>query len=479
MVTLETIEQQLRAGQINALRFAWADQHGILRGKTVIGDAALSALKTGVSITSTLIAKDTSGRTVFPVFAASGNGFGIPALKGAADVLMVPDASTYRQLPWADKTGWVLCDLVYSGSQADDSKNHGEPVPFCTRHLLRTALDKAIARGWIFNVGIEVELHIFRRLSNDWDDSEAASPGVPGRAPEVALLNPGYQYLAEQRFDLMETALAPLRTQLLALGLPIRTMEVEFGPSQCEITLDVLPGLAAADAFVLLRSAVKQICQRLGFHATFMCRPRIDHVMSSGWHLHQSLANADTQRNCFIPTALDGTNPLAPVGMQYLAGLIAHAQAATVFAVPTINGYKRFRPNSLAPDRVLWGRDNRAAMLRVLGQVGDKASRIENRVGEPAANPYLYLSSQLLAGLDGVSNAMVAPPSADAPYETPAATLPNDLHAALRALDSSRLYRDAYGEGFVDYFITLKRAELARYEQEVSAWEQREYFEFF
>ena len=198
-------------------------------------------------------------------------------------------------------------------------------------------------------------------------------------APAIALLNPGYQYLAEQRFDLMETAMAPLRAQLLALGLPIRTMEVEFGPSQCEITLDVLPGLAAADAFVLLRSAVKQICQRLGFHATFMCRPRIDHVMSSGWHLHQSLADAQTQRNGFIPNAADGTNPLSPVGMQYLAGLMAHAQAATVFAVPTINGYKRFRPNSLAPDRVLWGRDNRAAMLRVLGQIDDKASRIENR----------------------------------------------------------------------------------------------------
>ena len=473
-ITLETIAQQLRAGQINALRFAWADQHGILRGKTVTGDAAISALKTGVSITSTLIAKDTSGRTVFPVFAAGGNGFGIPALKGAADVLMVPDASTYRQLPWADKTGWVLCDLVHS-----DAQSAGAPVPFCTRYLLRKTLDKAAARSLIFNVGIEVELHIFRRLNNDWGSSEAASPGVPGRAPAVALLNPGYQYLAEQRFDLMETALAPLRTQLLALGLPIRTMEVEFGPSQCEITLDVLPALAAADAFVLLRSAVKQICHRLGFHATFMCRPRIEHVMSSGWHLHQSLADAQTGRNRFTPTASDGANPLSPIGMQYLAGLITHAQAATVFAVPTINGYKRFRPNSLAPDRVLWGRDNRAAMLRVLGQIDDKASRIENRVGEPAANPYLYLSSQLMAGLNGLDNAMIAPPSADAPYETPAATLPTDLHLALKALDTSVLYRKGFGDDFVDYFIALKRAELARYEQEISAWEQREYFEFF
>ena len=472
--TLDTIADQLRSGQINALRFAWADQHGVLRGKTVIGDAALSALKAGVSITSTLIAKDTSGRTVFPVFAAGGNGFGIAALKGAADVLMKPDASTYRQLTWADKTGWVLCDLVHS-----DLQDEGKPVAFCTRHLLREALNRAAQLGFGFNVGIEVELHLFRRISTDWRATEAASPGVPGRAPNVALLNPGYQYLSEQRFDLMESALAPLRAQLLALGLPIRTMEVEFGPSQCEITLDVLPGLEAADTFVFLRSAIKQICQRMGFHATFMCRPKIEHLMSSGWHLHQSLVDSQTQRNVFVPSAVDEANPLSAVGMQYLAGLLTHAQAATVFAVPTINGYKRFRPNSLAPDRVSWGRDNRAAMLRVLGKVGDPASRIENRVGEPAANPYLYLASQLLAGLDGIAHQAVAPASADAPYETPAELLPRDMASALTALDASTMYRKAFSDDFIAYFIALKRAELARYEQEVSDWEQREYFEFY
>src|SRR5258708_9882578 len=104
---------------------------------------------------------------------------------------------------------------------------------------------------------------------------------------------------------------------------------------------------------------------------------------------------------------------LSPVGCGYRAGLLAHARAATVFTTPTINGYKRYRSYSLAPDRAIWGRDNRGAMIRLLGGSGDSATRLENRVGEPAANPYLSMSSPILAGLDGVDRALDPGPSAD------------------------------------------------------------------
>jgi glutamine synthetase len=84
-----------------------------------------------------------------------------------------------------------------------------------------------------------------------------------------------------------------------------------------------------------------------------------------------------------------------------------------VFCTPTVNGFGRFRPNALAPQSVLWGRDNRGAMLRVVGECGDAATRIENRIGEPAANPYLYLASQIHAGLDGMARQLKAPPATD------------------------------------------------------------------
>src|SRR5262245_63338360 len=109
-------------------------------------------------------------------------------------------------------------------------------------------------------------------------------------------------------------------------------------------------------------------------------------------------------------------------------GLLAHARATAAFTTPTINGYKRYRPYSLAPDRAIWARDNRGVMVRVIGQPGSPATRLENRVGEPAANPYLYVASQIYSGLDGIARRLDPVPSADTPYETHATLLPNNLN---------------------------------------------------
>jgi glutamine synthetase len=228
---------------------------------------------------------------------------------------------------------------------------------------------------------------------------------------------------------------------------------------------------------VLFRSAVKQVCRRHGYHASFMCRPKLPNIFSSGWHLHQSLRDRATGANAFIPES--EAEPLSPVGRRFLAGLLHNARASAVFATPTINGYRRYRPYTLAPDRVAWGRDNRGAMLRVLGGPGDPATRIENRIGEPAANPYLYMASQVALGLDGIDRGLDPGPSADTPYEADAPALPRSLGEALDALHRNEPLRAAFGAGFIDYFIHIKRAELARFEQDVSDWEHREYFDLF
>jgi glutamine synthetase len=128
---------------------------------------------------------------------------------------------------------------------------------------------------------------------------------------------------------------------------------------------------------------------------------------------------------------------------------------------------------------VLWARDNRGAMLRVLGGVGDPASRIENRVGEPAANPYLYFASQVYSGLDGMARKLDPGPSADAPYESKAEALPATLSEALAALRADDYLNQCLGRGFVDYFCRIKESEIARFNLEVTEWEHREYFEMF
>jgi glutamine synthetase len=193
--------------------------------------------------------------------------------------------------------------------------------------------------------------------------------------------------------------------------------------------------------------------------------------------------------NLFTPQKADAV--LSADGQSYLAGLLHYAVPGTVFASPTVNGYRRFRPNSLAPDRAGWAHDNRGAMIRALGGLGDAATRLENRVGEPSANPYLYILSQVVAGRAGLEAGMAPPPQDDAPYTAQRPMLPKSLPEALDAFEKEPLFRRELGDIFVDYFVALKRTEAARYQLALEAsgvagagedpteWEQNEYFDFF
>ena len=407
---------------------------------------------------SSLLLKDTSHRTVFAAF-TPGGGVGIAEFQGAGDVLMVADPSTFRVLPWVPDTGWVLCDLKLPD---------GKPVPYDTRGILKAAVEKLKPHELV--CGLEVEFHVFKITSENLKPSDAGQPGSP---PEVALLTTGYQLLTEHRYDQIDPVVALLRDALSRMGLPLRSFEVEFGPSQLEFTLSPLPALQAADAMVLLRSAVKQVARRHGYHATFMCRPKLPNVMSSGWHLHQSLRSS--QKNLFV----DEERDLSETGRHWLAGLLGHARGACAFSTPTINGYKRYRPYSLAPDRIVWGKEDRGALLRVVGGPGNPATRIENRIGEPAANPYLYIASQIWSGLDGLARRPALPPAVDTPYEAKAPLLPRSLGEALGALREDKALRAGFSDTFVDYWCRIKEAEIARFQLEVSEWEQREYFDLF
>jgi glutamine synthetase len=463
------VERIIKKEKLEVVRFSFADQHGVLRGKTLLASEATSAMRSGVTMTTTLLAKDTAHRTVYPVF-TPGGGFAMEEMQGGGDFVMVADPATFRILPWANKTGWLLCDIYFT---------NGTAVPFSARARCRDALNTLAKGGFNFLAGLEVEFHLFKienpRLA-------AADATWPPEAPEVSLLTQGYQYLTESRYDMLDPALEILRRGIEQLGLPLRSVESELGPSQCEFTFRPQTGLASADTMVLFRSAAKQIARRHGMLASFMCRPALPNVMSSGWHLHQSLLEARSGRNAF---AFDHADALSTVGRYYLGGLLAHARAAAAFTTPTINGYKRYRAYSLAPDRAIWGRDNRGVMIRVLGQPGDPATHLENRVGEPAANPYLYVASQIYSGLDGIARRLDPGPSADTPYEAAAALLPKNLGEALTALRADETLRAGFGRGFIDYYTHIKAAEIERFQKEaadrpdVTPWEQKEYLDLF
>ena len=268
------VEKAIKRKGLELVRFAFCDQHGTLRGKTLVAAEAVRALHSGVTMTSSLLAKDTSHRTVFPVFSA-GAGLDLPAMQGVGNIVMVPDPATFRVLPWAEKTGWMLCDIVFGD---------GAPVPLSTRARYRDALARLARLDFDYVAGLEVEFHLFRI-----EDARLAPASLtyPAEPPAVSHTTQGYQYLTEARFDQVEPIMEVLRQTCAALDLPLVSMEVEFGPSQYELTFAPQAGMAAADAMVLFRGALKQVARRHGFLASLMCRPGFPHVLASGWHLHQ------------------------------------------------------------------------------------------------------------------------------------------------------------------------------------------------
>jgi glutamine synthetase len=459
---------------LELVRFAWCDLHGVLRGKTLVASAAERALREGVGLVSTLMLKDSSDRTAFKVFEPGGTA-SLPGFGFANNLMLLADPESFRQLPWTPGTGWLRAQPWFQD---------GTPVELDTRRVLQRALQRLAQAGFTMKCGLEVEFHIYK-LQDAQPGLDPMQAAWPGPAPAVSLVHPGYNLLAEGWFDLAEEPLRIVQRTAQALGLPLTSLEVELGPSQVEAVFEATDALTAADNMVLFRNAVKMALRRAGYHATFMCRPPFPNIMSSGWHLHQSLLDARSGRNAFLREApqpgTDATHAahtLSESGEHYLAGLLQHARAMTVFCTPTANGFGRFRPNALAPQSVLWGRDNRGAMLRVIGGCGDPATRIENRIGEPAANPYLYFASQIHAGLDGIARRLKAPPATDAPYAGSGEHLPTSLGEALAALREDAVLGEAFGRDFIAYFTRIKESEQQRFAaaEDPDEFQRREYF---
>jgi glutamine synthetase len=492
-MNIEDTLKRMAESDIKQVRLAWCDLHGDLRGKTLMPRAVEAALREGIGLVGTLALKDSSDRTAFKIFETEG-AQAYPSLANAANLLLRPNLDSYQELPWAPGTAWLQGQL---------HTTDGHPVALDTRHILQTALAQLEEQGLGMRCGLEVEFHIYKIESTrpQLDPDLASWPGLP---PAVSMIHPGYRLLSEQWMDMSEEPLRIVRETAQALGLPLTSLEIELGPSQVEAVFEATDALTAADNMVLFRSSIKQALRRAGYHATFMCRPPFPHIMSSGWHLHQSLVKLGDDSNAFakaspaaaeldwyklamaaIPQSARIAQPLAassylnPLGVHYLAGLLAHASACTALSNPSINAYARFQPKALAPQSIVWGHDNRGAMLRVITAPGNPAAtRIENRVGEPMANPYLYFASQIYAGLDGIARKLVPPPATESPYSANALHLPTSLAEALQALQTDDAMCNAFGSAFVAYFAQVKQQEISRYEaaEDKTDWKRREVF---
>ena len=464
----------IEASGVQRVRLGWCDTHGMLRGKTLMARAAIQALRDGVGMVGTMMLKDTADRTAWKVFEPGGTS-DLPGFAGAANLMLLPDPASFTVLPWSEGTGWLRCQPWFLNAT---------PVSLDSRRVLQQALARLGDTGFGLKTGLEVEFHIYRITDTapQLDPELAAWPGLP---PQVEMIHPGYNLQSEAMIDMADEPLAIVMRTAQALGLPLQSLEIELGPSQVEAVFDATDALTAADQMVLFRNGVRQALRRAGYHATFMCRPPFPNIMSSGWHLHQSLVDLATGRNaCVRETPAPGSgraearHTLSDAGAHWLAGLLAHAQGMTALCTPTVNGFGRFRPNALAPQSVIWGQDNRGAMLRVVGGPGDRATRIENRIGEPAANPYLYMAAQIHAGLDGLLRELAPPLACETPYAAEHPKIPSTLGDALGCLRADTALIAGLGDDVVHHFCRIKQHEIDRQAEakDKTDFDRREYF---
>ena len=420
----------------------------------------MAAFASGLRVPSTLLLKDTSHRTVFPVWSDTGDA----PMRGASDVLLVPQPGTLRVLPWSPHSALIHCDVALVS---------GEPVGLAARSILKRTTDRLAEQGFAAVMGLEVEFQIFEVIDAALAHEDAT---MPGRPPETRGLNQGYQYLTETRYGEAEAVLDLLRRSAQAMDMPVWSVEIEMGPSQFEFTFAPDDPMAIAEMAVNFRTMVKEVCHGRGLHASFMAKPKLPHAAANGWHVHQSVVDRRTGANLFTP---EQSGELSAFAGHWLAGLLEHAAASCLLTTPTVNGYKRYAPYQLAPNRIGWGDDNRGAMVRMIAAAGDPASRLENRVPDSTANPYFALASQLASGLDGWERRLDPPAPLASPYDNGAEHLPTSLLDAIGHFEDSALYRERFGAEFVDYLVRLKRAEWQRYLMTVSEWEQMEYFSVF
>jgi glutamine synthetase len=422
-----------------SVRVLYPDLHGVARGKDIPISEFDHAMEKGLCFCSAVMGTDLRHTPV------RGRDEGYP------DFIARPDVTTMAPLPWEPGVAVCLANLEPAES--------GTPIPD-PRGAVRAGVEALRGLGLDPIVGPELEFFLVRR-------DPAAPNGIARRVD-----NPSMVYTVGPQAD-PDGVVRGMTESLAQLGLEVFAVNHEFSNSQYEINLRHADAMTAADRAFLLKSSIKDVAAQHGLIATFMGKPFNDQG-GSGTHLHLSL-----NRNGANAFAADGPDGVSDELRWFIAGTLEHARALMAFLNPTINAFRRIQPDSLAPTHANWGFDNRSTFVRVPPERGG-ATRVEIRVGDGAANPYLAIAAVLAAGTDGVRRRLepTEPVAGDAYRADPehaGGRLPTSLDEALDALEADDVLTTALGTEIVDTFLAVKRFETERHRAWVSDWEIQEY----
>jgi glutamine synthetase len=438
---MSTFGSDLARDGVRVVRLSYPDLHGVARGKDLPIEHAAWAQHHGMAFCSAIMTTDLRHNVV----AGFETGF--------TDLVARIDPDTLLRVPWDPRLAWCLADLETA---------EGEPYPVDPRGALKAAIAAYGELDLIPVVGPELEFYLCAPDS----DSPVGYRRYVDQDSQVYTVGD----VADPRGVVTELLLASHDLQLGAYAA-----NQEYGRGQYEINLRHSDALDAVDRAFRFRTVVKELAARHGLLATFIGKPWNDDE-GSGLHIHLSLRREDGGNALADESRPDGLSPLV---RQLSAGIVEHAAALTAILTPTVNGYKRMIPESLAPTNANWGIDNRLAMVRVPAE-GGASTRVEIRLGEGAANLYLATAALLHAGLDGIRRELdPGEPVTGNPYELDpeqlGPALPDTLEKAVDALEADAFLRQALGETLIDTYLAMKRYELARWKAYVTDWEFREY----
>jgi glutamine synthetase len=443
---LAAIRPLVESGEIDTILLAIADMQGRLQGKRIDAEYFLDDVADGIAEgCSYLLASD--------VEMATADGFALTSWeRGYGDFVFRPDLSSFRVIPWHEKTAFVLADVESLG---------GDPVAPSPRQILKAQVARLAERGWTGFSGTELEFMVFS------DTYEQAWSSAYRSLTPVNQYNVDYSLQGTAR---IEPFLGRIRRSMRGAGMPVESVKGECNFGQHELTFRYGQLVEKADEHSLYKLGAKEIAAQEGLSLTFMAK--FDQREGNSCHIHLSLRDADG-RAVF---AGDGPHGFSPTFEHFLAGLIARARELSLFFAPNVNSYKRFVPGSFAPTALLWGLDNRTCAFRVVGH--DASLRVETRIPGGDVNPYLALAALVVAGLYGIDHELpLGEPFVGNAYEADASHVPTSLAEALGLFEESTIARAAFGDEVVDHYANAARLEVAAFSRAVTDWERFRGFE--
>lgn len=347
-----------------------------------------------------------------------------------SDLLLFPDPTTLKILPWRPQQGRVIrffCDIF----------NPDKTNFICdTRRILKAVQKKSESLGLDFKLGTECEFYLFKtdELGN----------------PTKELYDEG-SYMDVAPLDKGENIRREICLCLEEMGIYPQTSHHESGPAQNEIDFRYGDLLTSADNFLSFKSVVKAISGRNGLYASFLPKP-IAGESGSGLHINMSVNKGGEN------IVLDEKGKLTAVAQQFLAGVLDRVIEITAVLNPIVNSYYRLGKCE-APDSVGWGYLNRSELIRIPSAQKSNA-RIELRSPDCVVNPYLAFALVAEAGLEGIMTNKKLGAETRGGANNKANAIPKNLSEALDIFEKSSFSREILGDVLVDKYVSLKRKEL-------------------